>query len=297
MFKIKVLFILLTILFASQAFAASEAIYNAQTGALHIPKVIIEGDASGASYTVEMIDQGGYLFDLTSATNAPTPTLTHLAISGGTQVYENMTMQLSALAVWSDGTWTDVTSETTWTENSSALSSVNGGVVLASDVPSDRTAQINASYSYDNWDHNANQEVKVLERHAGEIIEMKSLDLDTGIPCQSIVGVAFGMYNDSYLEIVIESFQEATTFSERVSAINGYMASQYPEIPIVAALGDNYDLINPDTLEPVTGTAIYLSNYSEFFIDHENMNFIRDPGVVTLSGLNCYNSLDLIVID
>ena len=73
--------------------------------------------------------------------------LSSVSISGSTQVNENSTLQLTATASWSDGSTTDITGSASWTESSSAITSVNRGLVNAGSVSANTPATINLSYA------------------------------------------------------------------------------------------------------------------------------------------------------
>jgi len=77
------------------------------------------------------------------------PTLSSISINGASSVNENATSNYTATATFSDGTTETVTESVTWTEDSS-FATINGdGVLSVSEVMSDQTVTITASYTYD----------------------------------------------------------------------------------------------------------------------------------------------------
>ncbi|KAB2965054.1 MAG: hypothetical protein F9K18_06970, partial [Thermoanaerobaculia bacterium] len=73
-------------------------------------------------------------------------TLSSLTISGPTSVPENSSASFVAIATWADGTTTNVTSSTSWSENSS-YASISGGVLTTYEVPNNQLVMISASYT------------------------------------------------------------------------------------------------------------------------------------------------------
>ncbi len=54
-------------------FAVNEVIYDPVAGTLYLPRVIAQGDPSGAAYTVLLQDTGDFTFTVASATEIVTP--------------------------------------------------------------------------------------------------------------------------------------------------------------------------------------------------------------------------------
>jgi hypothetical protein len=74
-------------------------------------------------------------------------TLTSISINGASQVNENSGTQYTSTANYSDGTTQDVTSSTTWSENSSYASISSAGYLSTLSVTSDQSMSVSASYS------------------------------------------------------------------------------------------------------------------------------------------------------
>src|SRR5690606_12820275 len=73
-------------------------------------------------------------------------TLTALTIAGPTSVEGRGRASYTATASWNDGTTTNVTGSASWSENSS-YASINGGLLTTSEVPSNQSVTITASYT------------------------------------------------------------------------------------------------------------------------------------------------------
>ncbi len=69
----KILLALLTSLLVVPTFAVNEVIYDPSAGTLYLPRVIAQGDTSGAVYTVILQDIGNFNFVISGATEIVTP--------------------------------------------------------------------------------------------------------------------------------------------------------------------------------------------------------------------------------
>jgi hypothetical protein len=275
MFKIKALVILLVTLFATQVFADSTASYNSQTGALHIPKVKVEGDYSGTSYRVDMIDNDGLNFSISGVAGYTDSSraLTGLKIDGGSLMIEGESLQLSALALWSDGTWSDVTSMAAWSESSSVVNSVTKGLVRAGSVSSDRSAGISASYSNGGQLESDSHAVEITQTFVSSA-HFEIIDLDEPLysptPLRNNIysGIYFtlsGNPYDNFYVIASEDFLYAETYEEMVAAIEKEIVSQinnqvdgFEELQdIFVYLGEEFSVYNHSG-ELLTGRTVVL---------------------------------------
>jgi len=74
------------------------------------------------------------------------PTLSYVTISGSTTVNENSGAQYTCTAYYSDGSSVNVSSSTSWSENSSYATINGGGYLTTGEVPSDQPCRITATY-------------------------------------------------------------------------------------------------------------------------------------------------------
>ncbi len=77
---------------------------------------------------------------------SPPVTLTGISIAGPTSINENTSASYTCTAAYSDNSTRNVTTNTTWSENSGAAS-ISGNVLTAESVSSDQTVVITASFS------------------------------------------------------------------------------------------------------------------------------------------------------
>jgi hypothetical protein len=76
-------------------------------------------------------------------------TLTGLTIGSPSAVPEKTSAAYTATASWSNGSTSNVTSSATWTVAPATYASINAGVLVASEVPSDQAVTVTASYTSD----------------------------------------------------------------------------------------------------------------------------------------------------
>lgn len=69
----KILLTLIASLVVAQAFAVNEVIYDPSAGTLFMPRVIAQGDSSGATYSVLLQDTGNFNFIVAVAIEIVTP--------------------------------------------------------------------------------------------------------------------------------------------------------------------------------------------------------------------------------
>ena len=69
----KLFLALLVSLLVDPAFAVNEVIYDPSAGTLYLPRVVSQGDSSGAAYTVILQDTGGFTFMVVGATEIVMP--------------------------------------------------------------------------------------------------------------------------------------------------------------------------------------------------------------------------------
>jgi len=101
-------------------------------------------------------------------------TLSSLFISGNDSVNESNNENYTATATFSDGSTQTVTGSTTWSENSSYADINSNGVLIASEVLSDMTVTIQASYTYEGITETATKVVT--------IVDVPALNLPPGTP-------------------------------------------------------------------------------------------------------------------
>lgn len=86
-----------------------------------------------------------------------------LVINGPDSVDENNTASYTATALFSDGSSESVTNGCAWSENASYASITNTGVLIPSDVPSDRTVTIKATYTLGSVEKTAQKTVTIQD--------------------------------------------------------------------------------------------------------------------------------------
>jgi len=69
----KILLTLIVSLVVAQAFAVNEVIYDPSAGTLFMPRVVAQGDSSGATYSVLLQDTGNFNFIVAVAVEIVTP--------------------------------------------------------------------------------------------------------------------------------------------------------------------------------------------------------------------------------
>ena len=69
----KLFLALLVSLSVVPTFAVNEVIYDPSAGTFYMPRVIAQGDSSGAAYTGILQDTGGFTFIIVGATEIVTP--------------------------------------------------------------------------------------------------------------------------------------------------------------------------------------------------------------------------------
>ena len=69
----KILPALLAVVLVTPSFAVNEAIFDPATDSLYIPRLVVLGDTSGITYSIEMAYLGGFDFVLISATEIGIP--------------------------------------------------------------------------------------------------------------------------------------------------------------------------------------------------------------------------------
>ncbi len=272
MFKFILLATLLLSVISSAALAESEATYNGLTGELDIPKVRILGDPSDTVYSVDMVNSvNGFIITELNSYTSEAPTLTGLSIIGETQVNEFSTLQLQAIAIWSDGTWSDVSSSATWSDNSGALT-VDDGIVSTGTVTLNQSANIYASYNSGNTTLDDTKTVAVTD------IPTQTLFLEVIALVPDIYGKPLGQFPYDGFDFILghqiygissSMFLQVKTYSELVSAINENI-STIPSLAniVTASIGNPFTVYEPSgTL--LTGQTIVLSvnsaNYFDFF--------------------------------
>ena len=92
-------------------------------------------------------NESGYSNEL-SFQPSSAPMLSSVSISGDDLVNENSSASYTATATFSDGSTQTVTGSANWSENSPYASINSSGVLIISEVPSDVTVAIQASYTY-----------------------------------------------------------------------------------------------------------------------------------------------------
>jgi hypothetical protein len=94
----------------------------------------------------------------------PPLTLSSLAISGPSSLYENTSSTFSATAIWSDGSTSSVTP--TWSENSAYATISSGGVLTASEITADEAVTVSASYTSNGVNKTATKSVSINDQGA-----------------------------------------------------------------------------------------------------------------------------------
>lgn len=103
--------------------------------------------STGYYYVKVCFGNAGNVYDLCWNTLSYTPpALTSISISGAAWVDELKSAPYTCTATYSDGNTSNVTSETTWDDNSSYASISGGGVLSASSVSVDTPVTITAAY-------------------------------------------------------------------------------------------------------------------------------------------------------
>jgi len=100
------------------------------------------------------------------------PILTSLSIGGATSVIENTTANYTATAAFSDGTTKTVTDSASWSEDSSSASINSSGVVSTSEVTTDQTVTITASYTFGDVTETAQKVVTIVDVPASNLAPM-----------------------------------------------------------------------------------------------------------------------------
>ena len=109
------------------------------------------GATESATKTVTIVD-------------VPVPvTLTNLSISGDDSVNENSSTGFTATAFFSNGSTQSVANSANWSENSGYASINSSGVLTTSQVPTDQTVTVQASYSYGGITETATKTVTILD--------------------------------------------------------------------------------------------------------------------------------------
>jgi hypothetical protein len=91
------------------------------------------------------------------------PTLTSLSISGGNSVNESSSASYTATATFSDRSTQTVTGSANWSEDSSYATINSNGVITASEVESDVTITIQASYTYEGVTKTATKVATIID--------------------------------------------------------------------------------------------------------------------------------------
>ena len=100
------------------------------------------------AFCVEVCDNDGNkeISDPYYLKYVPIPTLSYITISGATTVNENSGAQYTCTAYYSDGSSANVSSSASWSENSSYATINSSGYLTTSEVPSDQSCRITATY-------------------------------------------------------------------------------------------------------------------------------------------------------
>lgn len=168
------------LLLSSHLFAANEAIYYPDTGLLQLPLVKVNGGSPNTSYRVNLSDTGNFNFQISELEEYKDNRafeLTGLQIQGGSTVSENGSLQLSAVALWSNGTWTDVTPQVTWSENSPYIQDIENGLVRTASISNDTSATVTATYEYNGILASDNKSLTITANFTSRLVlELANLD-------------------------------------------------------------------------------------------------------------------------
>jgi len=115
-----------------------------------------------ASYTYNGVTETDT--KLVTIVDVPVPvTLTSLSISGDDSVNENSSANYTATATFSDASTQTVTGSTNWSENSSYASINSSGLLTTSEVSTDQTVTVQASYTDGGVTESATKAVTIVD--------------------------------------------------------------------------------------------------------------------------------------
>ena len=127
----------------------------------------VDADGETLTFLLTVTDNGGLQATDTCIVNVSwvyePPTLNSVSISGASSVNENSASNYTATATFSDGTSETITESVTWSEDSSFATMNSIGVLSTSEVMSDETVTIMASYTYGDVTKTAEKVVTITD--------------------------------------------------------------------------------------------------------------------------------------
>jgi len=123
---------------------------------------------------------------------APAAVLTGLTIGSPSSVPENSSASYTANATWSDGSTSNVTVSAVWSVSPATYATINSGVLVTSEVPSDQTVTVSASYASGGVTKVADKVVTITDvptppPPAAGTISVMPIDGATDVPVTTVV--------------------------------------------------------------------------------------------------------------
>lgn len=191
--------------------------YDAQTGRLTIPEVRVEGDTSGTVFQATLLNgTNGFIIENLTSFIDNTSDADNFRILSPTSSVIDSAIELQAIILSSDGTWSDVTDVAEWSVDSDAVTLEGNTVYPTSYFTNGEEVTISATYySGDGPLTTEISKIVELPRRQDFIIEMGNLT--------SIQNGGSPLLGFESIQIVIENYYSSSTSCDvEVGTLNNY---------------------------------------------------------------------------